>query len=72
MIVDTALPQRGHDPQFRTDGLKRGLAHWNREALRAMVTEDLRRAVSIAGGALIGLLFGTRSFARHRVALWAT
>ena len=43
---------------------------WNREALRPLVTEDPRRAVAIAEGALMRLTCGARCFARYREALW--
>ncbi|WBQ19144.1 iron-containing redox enzyme family protein [Sphingobium yanoikuyae] len=47
-------------------------ADWNREALRPLVTEDPRRAVAMAEGALMRLLCGERCFARYRAALWVT
>lgn len=39
---------------------------WNREALRPLVTEDPRRAVAIAEGALLRLRCGAACFERYR------
>ncbi|KQM21098.1 hypothetical protein ASE49_15135 [Novosphingobium sp. Leaf2] len=43
---------------------------WNREALYPLVSEDPRRAVAIAEGALMRLECGKRCFARYRAHLW--
>jgi len=45
-------------------------ADWNREALRPLVSEDPRRAVAIAEGALMRLECGARCFERYRMELW--
>ena len=43
---------------------------WNREVLRPLVTEDPKRATSIAEGALMRLRCGARCFERYRRELW--
>jgi hypothetical protein len=45
-------------------------ADWNREALYPAISEDPRRAVAIAEGALIRLRCGARCFDRYREILW--
>ena len=45
-------------------------AAWNTEALAPAVSEDPRRAVAIAEGALMRLLCGARCFERYRRELW--
>jgi len=44
---------------------------WNKEAILPLVSEDPRRATSMAEGALMRLRCGERCFERYRTTLWS-